>query len=225
MIYTFWEGQMPSYIKLCMSTWKFPYTVLNYANLKEYTDFDIEGVKRFSLPQIADCVRVHVLRDQGGVWLDADTVMVTDKLPTETMIGDSKTRMNSIGYLRAEKGMSMYEDWSAWQDKVIADPASSHHWSVMGNMFTDPYVKEHQEISIADIKPHWAEVTVIGGDSPRWKKYQTLYFELGYHLVDLPKTDFFMLHNSWTPSWYKALTEKEILVGGCTLSNVLKELL
>ena len=225
MIYTFWEGQMPSYIKLCMDTWKFPYTVINYANLKEYTDFDIENAKRFSLPQIADCVRVHVLRDQGGVWLDADTVMITDKLPTENMIGDPSTCMNSIGYLRADGAFLMFVDWARWQDKIIADPTSTHHWSVMGNMFTDPYVKEHPEISIANIKPHWAETAIIGGGAPRWKKYQTLYFELGYHLAGLPKTDFLMLHNSWTPSWYKALSEKEVLGAGCTLSNVLKELL
>ena len=44
-IFTFWEGELPEYIKLCMATWKFPYKVLNYSNLKEYTDFDIEYFK------------------------------------------------------------------------------------------------------------------------------------------------------------------------------------
>lgn len=70
MIFTFWEGKMPEYIRLCMRTWKFQYTVLNYDNLKEFTDFDIENTKRFTLPQIADAVRVHVLRDNGGYWLE-----------------------------------------------------------------------------------------------------------------------------------------------------------
>ena len=73
MVYTFWEGEMPDYIKLCMYTWHFPVTILNYDNLNNYTDLQITSqLERFTLPQIADCVRVHVLRDQGGYWLDAD---------------------------------------------------------------------------------------------------------------------------------------------------------
>ena len=49
-VFTFWEGPMPGYIRLCMDTWKVPYTLLNYDNLNEYTHFNIEKAKRFTLP-------------------------------------------------------------------------------------------------------------------------------------------------------------------------------
>ena len=80
-IFTFWEGPLPAYIRLCLQTWKFPFTVLNYSNLRQYTDLPADNrLKRFTLPQIADCVRVHVLRDQGGYPNSID-VHITDKLP------------------------------------------------------------------------------------------------------------------------------------------------
>ena len=37
-IYTFWEGKIPEYLKLCLQTWKFPYIVLNYNNITQYTE-------------------------------------------------------------------------------------------------------------------------------------------------------------------------------------------
>lgn len=56
-IFTFWEGELPEYIKLCMSTWKFPYTVLNYNNLSQYTDLAVSNnLKKYTLAQISDCV-------------------------------------------------------------------------------------------------------------------------------------------------------------------------
>ena len=45
MVYTFWEGEMPAYIKLCMQTWKIPYVLLNYDNVNQYTDIPIEKLK------------------------------------------------------------------------------------------------------------------------------------------------------------------------------------
>ena len=33
------------------------------------------------------------------------------------------------------------------------------------------------------------------------------------------------LHNSWTPEWYKALSEKEVLENDCLLSKTLRHIL
>ena len=99
-IFTFWEGPMPAYIKMCMDTWRHPFTLLTYDNLHNYTNLLVdERLKRFTMPQIADVVRVHVLRDQGGCWLDADTIMVTDKLPRVNILGNPKARTGTIGML------------------------------------------------------------------------------------------------------------------------------
>ena len=102
MIFTFWEGSMPEYIRMCLKTWDFDFTVLNYDNLNKYTDLPVnDGLKRFTLPQIADCVRAHVLRDNGGYWLDADTILLSSKLPKVNIMGHPETRANTIGFLYA----------------------------------------------------------------------------------------------------------------------------
>lgn len=226
LIFTFWEGEMPDYIKLCMRTWRFPYIILNYKNLNEYTNLRVNNLlTRFALPKVADCVRAHVLRDQGGYWLDTDTIMINDKLPDTTVIGYPEIRSNSIGYLYAkEPHMDMFEKWSAFQDKILANPnATETHWSSLSNDFTDPYVKEHKDITISDIRNCWPETYMIPGNIHRQYKYEEFYFDKSYHLSDIHETDMLMLHNSWTPDWYKKLSAEEVLRRNCTLSNILMD--
>lgn len=229
MIYTFWEGKMPAYIKLCMQTWKHDYTMLTYDNLNQYTDLPISELrKHFTLPQIADIVRVHVLRDNGGYWLDTDTIMITDELPTENMMGYVEERTNTIGYLYTEPNSEMFRKWAKYQDNIIdsADlDITPLSWDIVGNRFTDPYVKEHKEISICDVSNKWAETYMIDVDIPRPDKYKYLYFVESYHLSDLKPTNMLMLHNSWTPNWYKLLSKEQILDNTCTMSNILREVL
>lgn len=225
MIFTFWEGPMPAYIKLCMETWKLPYTLLNYDNLGQYTEFDINRAKRFTLPQIADCVRVHVLRDNGGYWLDADTIMISGKLPDTDMVGDPEQRTNSIGLLWSEPDSHMFTEWAKFQDEIINGWDTSPYWATMGNAFTDDYVKRHTQVRIYPIADYWPEVYMVEGDIPRWQKYRRFYFEERYSLDDIRPTDLLMLHNSWTPEWYKTLPECKVLDANCTMSNILREVL
>lgn len=222
MIYTFWEGRMPDYIKLCLKTWKFPHEVLSYDNLRQYTDYDFRKAKRFTLPQQADCVRAHVLRDNGGRWLDADTIVVTGKLPDETILGNDQKRINTIGYLNAENGREFFERWSEYQDRIIEN-SYGDSWDIVGNRFTDAYLWKHNEIKIGDIRNRWPETYMVQNELSRYKKYDKFYFESSYHLSDIDKTDMLMLHNSWTPGWYKELTREQVLFRDCTLSNILRE--
>ena len=216
---------MPGYIKLCMDTWKVPYIVLNYKNLREYTDIDIEPLKRFTLPQIADCVRVHVLRDNGGYWLDADTIMISGKLPDTDMVGDPESRTNSIGLLHTEPHSDMFTEWAAFQDEIIHGYDASPYWALMGNAFTDDYVKRHTQVRIHPIEDYCPEVYMVSDDIPRWQKYRRFYFEERNTLSDIRPTDLLMLHNSWTPEWYRNVPEGKVLDANCTMSNILREAL
>lgn len=223
MIFTFWEGKMPEYIKLCLDTWNFDFVVLDYSNLHEYTEMPVERVKRFTLPQVADCVRVHVLRDNGGIWLDADTISLTGRLPEETVLGDPETRGNSIGMLRSDGHPEMFVEWARFQDRIIEGRGDTKHWAALGNAFTDEYLKEHTEIPIGRIKDRCPEVYMIHGDMSKRERYQRFYFESTYHLADIGQTDILMLHNSWTPEEYKLKSAREVLEAQCTLSNILRE--
>ena len=215
---------MPAYINMCIETWRFPFTLLNYNNLSHYTDLPIDRLKRFSMMQIADVVRVHVLRDHGGYWLDADTIMLSSWLPCETVTGDPVLRTNTIGFLRTEPHSDMFERWAEFQDDIINDDnRNTKSWSLMGNDFTDEYIKTHRDISIHPTDDCWPEVYMIDSDMPRMQKYRSFYFGKSYHLADIRHTDMIMLHNSWTHDWYKKLSAEELLSLDCTMSNFLRE--
>ena len=66
---------------------------------------------------------------------------------------------------------------------------------------------------------------MIPGDRPRMQKYHRFYFQKSYNLVDIMQTDMLMLHNSWTPGWYKQMSEDEVLKHGCTMSNMIRRAL
>ena len=223
-VFTFWEGKMPDYVGLCLDTWDFEYTMLNYNTLNKYTNLDVDKIQRFSLPLIADIVRVHVLRDQGGYWMDADTIMLTDKLPSENMMGFPDERAAHIGYLNTEPHSDMFEKWAKHQDDVIDSNNHNINWDVMGNLFTDSYIKSHNDIKIGSVRTRTPEI-YIEADMPRKRQYERFYFQSNYELADIEHSDMLMLHNSWTPEWYKSLSTKEVLENKCTMSNILKEVL
>ena len=222
-IFTFWDGKLPEYLKLCMETWKFPYILLTYDNVLDYAYIPIDKLQRFSLPQIADYIRVHILRDHGGYWLDTDTIMLGPDLPAAAILGNAAARTNTIGFLHTEQYSDIFTKWAAYQDSVLEQNLPADHWAIMGNAFTDEYLKDHNDIVIDDISNRWVETYMIDAAISRWDKYQKFYFESQYSLKDLRNTDMIMLHNSWTPAWYKQLSRSEILSNNCTMSNILKE--
>lgn len=228
-IFTFWEGTMPDYIKLCMKTWKVSPIILNFQNLNDWTNLPVDKLKTFTLPQISDAVRAHVLRDHvGSYWLDTDTIFLTDTLMKETVIGNPIYRTHSTGVSHStEETIDFFKSWAEYQDEVIADPRHSTHWSVLVNMFTDTYVANHKEVTIYDISICRPELYMIPSGSSR-HKYTEFYFnpKKSYNISDIHKdTDFLVLHNSWTPDSYKKLSESKILKSNLTLSNILRELL
>ena len=225
MIFTFWEGTKPAYIDLCMQTWKQPYTLLTYDNLKDYTDLPIDKLKRFTLPLIADCVRVHVLKDYGGYWLDADTIVLGDELPIENMAGNLEERTNHIGFLHTLPHSQMFEEWAKYQDQIINNHKGAVGWNLMGNAFTDGWVKSHLDVKLYPAENCCAETYMVKGDEPRYNKYQKFYFNESHTLGELKSTPMLMLHNSWTPQWYKDLSREDVLKSTCTMSNILREVL
>ena len=229
-IYTFWEGVLPDYLKLCMETWKFPYVVLNYDNLTQYTDKIPEKIKQLTLPKIADYVRVHVLRDNGGIWLDTDTIMLSDKLPDECILGNNIERKNTISFLKTEAHSDFFESWAAFQEQMLdIIPVSKIDitpWDIMGNRFTDNYLKAHKDIQIGKLEQNWPETYMLKEELSRTQQYQKFYFYSNFTLNEVKdKTNMLMLHNSWTPAWYKNLSRVDVLNQKCTLSNMLREII
>jgi hypothetical protein len=57
--------------------------------------------------------------------------------------------------------------------------------------------------------------------------YRRFWFEEKLEVGDVlsPKQCLIGLHNSWTPEWYKVLSEKEVLASDCLLSKTLRYVL
>ena len=119
----------------------------------------------------------------------------------------------------------MFTEWAAFQDNIISGYDTSPYWATMGNAFTDDYVKRHEEVRIFSVENYWPEVYMVSDNIPRWQKYRRFYFEEHHTLANIRPTDLLMLHNSWTPEWYKSLPERKALDANCTMSNILREAL
>ncbi len=89
-IFTFWEPKtnLPTYLKLCMQTWQkflpeYEVVVLDYSNLDDWLGkdfFDKSLFNDFSLPKQADAIRCALLQRYGGIWMDCDTIITSDKV-------------------------------------------------------------------------------------------------------------------------------------------------
>jgi len=82
-IWTYWHDEsLPDIIKRCIENWRkynpnYEIIILNNSNYKEY----IKGCDILEYPasrfyaRIADFMRIHVLNQNGGIWLDASTIL------------------------------------------------------------------------------------------------------------------------------------------------------
>ena len=162
-IFTFWENingaGMPAYIKLCMETWGKHITgaeviCINYDNLEEYigkNTYDIERLKKLTLPCQSDLISFALLLKHGGLWLDADTILTKNFLETldlpsdkvlmfgehlafifareannpalSTLVDISKERLNTIEY---EKLIHKEYAWDYFGNQILTKAKTSY---------------------------------------------------------------------------------------------------
>ena len=65
----------------------------------------------------ADAIRVALLKKFGGIWMDADTILLNREFLIELkdfdliMFGDQKKEIQHIGFIYAKKDTSLINDW------------------------------------------------------------------------------------------------------------------
>lgn len=82
-IFVYWEGKMPSYIKYCLSTFSrsgVKIIFLNPDNVDKYIGDKLCSHWRniIDIAQKTDCIRIPVIYENGGMWVDADTIFIKD---------------------------------------------------------------------------------------------------------------------------------------------------
>ena len=119
IIFTFWEPKekIPGYIKLCIKTWKkflpdYTIYILDFKSAKEFlgdTLFSKIICNNMSLMVQSDAIRVAILNKFGGIWIDADTIILNDKILKYfhsyelAMIWEESVKLHYIAFIYALK--------------------------------------------------------------------------------------------------------------------------
>ena len=90
IIFTFWEPnhKIPGFLRLCIKTWKkyipeYEVIILDFKKVRKYLGeslFSEIMCQNMSLMVQSDAIRVAILNKFGGIWMDADTIILNDKI-------------------------------------------------------------------------------------------------------------------------------------------------
>lgn len=90
-IWTLWEGPMPQYVELGLQTMRLhnPDVVhLNYETFRELQDHDKDvDYSHLRMANQADWIRLYLLKHYGGVWIDADSIIMRSLQPMLDALG------------------------------------------------------------------------------------------------------------------------------------------
>lgn len=84
-VFTYWTGYKYPYIELCIETMKKNLIgcnlhILDEVSIKKYLPELSNDIKLLSIPQQTDIIRVELLYKYGGVWIDADTIIIKNPI-------------------------------------------------------------------------------------------------------------------------------------------------
>jgi hypothetical protein len=149
-IFCFWEprGAMPAYLRLCMKTWQRRFTegdvvLLDYSNLAAYVPpgvLDLEVLRKLRPMVQKDAVMVAVLHAQGGVFLDADTIVAGDIRPLTDRLDHTEMVMFNahLACIAARPGARILARWlEQIQGRLhgvrTAQDSRTDDWDFLGN--------------------------------------------------------------------------------------------
>lgn len=264
-IFTFWEprGKIPGYLQLCMKTWKkflpeYEIRLLDYQKSKVYLGdklFSNIICKNMTLPIQADAIRVAILHEYGGIWMDVDNIILNGSFIKDikncelAMIGNNQTKMKDMAFIYATSNSSLLDKWlkelifkvKYFKKFIHSSKKNNIHrnnslknikiWNYLGNGIIDKLAINASKTEFYDIDRNalnvFPERTFFKNSSlNNIKKYKLFYFKnRDIHLIINNTKNILLLHNSWTPLKYKQKTKDEFLKENVLLSKLLKSLL
>ena len=220
---------------------------LDFKTAKDYLGENLFSkiiFKQLSLQMQADAIRVALLKIYGGIWFDADTIITDGSFLKKledyelVMIGDEKSKTQHIGFLYASYNSSFL---NLWLNEIIkrieilkqfaGKKKLNLRWNYLGNDIIDRILinNTNKKFLRLDRKKIYAvpECILIRNLSLNLKQqYQEFYFHQGNPNIILNSTKWIiLLHNSWTPSFYKRMSKKEFLKTDILLSRLIAKIL
>ena len=255
-IFTFWEpsDKLPGYISLCIKTWKkflpdYIILILNFKKAKHYLGETIYSniiYENMTLPIKADAIRVALLKKYGGIWMDADTIVLNREIfkifnnHELVMMGEEKTQTQNIGFIFASKKSFIINEWykeiiyrvKNIKQKLLTKSFFNSSedklpWYYLGNGIVDKLLKNSTNKTFLRLERNimnpFPEFQYFKNSSlDKIQKYLHFYFQKREPEIILNiTTDIILLHNSWTPLKYKEMSEKQFLNQDIFLSRLL----
>jgi len=296
---------MTPYLKLCIKTWEknlpdYKVILLDYSNIDPYLPegtYDMSVLKGLSLMMQKDAIMVGVLKEHGGVFLDADTLVTGDITPVFEMLKNTETVMFDYhcAFVLSRPGARLLDLWQAViQERlkcVVQDGNEDLPWDYFSNdamakvmdtliMEQSGFYATQKKIENKIIETYrkvTRNETLLTAGLKMWinrignalagrqrafyfrnalkqylimlnrkehgfiaeavyspsrivhpmDKYNKFWFddEIDISNVFTPNQKIIGLHHSWTPQWYKDLSEKDVLENQSLLSRTIKHLL
>ncbi len=245
-IYTFWEpkGSIPAYLRLCMKTWEtnapgFEITVLDHNDIIPFLDragFQAEPLLKLPLQVQKDAIQAAVLLNDGGIFMDVDTIILDTLQPVYEFLEKSEAVLfsNHLAFIAARPGAIVIKKWAdAIRQRLNSaslKTLTNSPWDFVGNSITNSLFKSSPQSLVTRLDKHRFAYTpetihFYNKDGPG-EQYRKFWFES--HEPDTPfyRNQFLIaLHNSWTPDRYRKLNENDFLDEKCLLSVTLKNVL
>lgn len=264
-IFSFWEpkDKVPPYIQLCMETWNkflpdYEIVLLDYETLPKYLDIkelQLDKLKYFSLPKQSDVIRMHLLNKYGGIWFDADSIIMSENF--KNLVGKSLSSSDFVaietptkyhpytGIIFANKNNYVCTEYIKEAQKRVSKFGKNKNKLIITKIFNNKLYKAYKNWdflgngiidSIINNKPQEIYLPLQNSELnafPETIYFNTLDRRKAYEEFYFNNTISFnfencaiiQLHNSWTPEKYLFMNKDDFLNCNNTLSKLLKELL
>ena len=159
-IFTFWEpkNKVPPYLELCRATWgknlpEYTIITLDYSNISDQFDekvFDLVLLKTLPLKIQKDAVMVAVLKEQGGMFMDMDTLILKDISPILGRLKNTEVVMfnKHCAFMAARPNARLLSIWLKGIQKQILqlkprqETNTNVEWGYLGNSVLDEIMAE-----------------------------------------------------------------------------------
>ncbi len=118
IIWIYWDNELPELIQKCIKNTQklnpsYQLIILNNANIHQYSKIDFSEYNQLTPQLQSDLLRLNLLYNNGGIWLDASVVLYQDLDWIEDLCHRNQT--SSFGYYRYSnttiKEFPVIESW------------------------------------------------------------------------------------------------------------------
>lgn len=226
-----------------MKTWRRAggdVVLLDYSSVRKYAAVAVDDkLTRLPLPQQADYIRICILNQNAGIWMDTDTLVLGPPKHALGLLEENEVVLAGkpqiptafLNFVASSRpGTSFMGTLQEEMEALVRTPQLPEDlpWDYVGGPYyrrVKAGVDEGSKVAIFDAVEHRFFQEAVHGKGLGRKNYLNFWFrnELDFHPQLVADASVVLLHNSWTPKRYKALVaNKDVWIRGEMLSAYLR---